>query len=305
MVNPWRRFRAMPGWAQVPIGLVVGFFALTVVTAPFIAPEDGQDVVSRATTTVPATTSTTLPATTTSTLPPLPAGEDTAVERITDGDSLVVADDTRIRLIGVDAPEVESDDCFSAEATDHLTGLIGPGTRVRLVYDVDRLDGYGRTLAYVYRLPDGLFVNLTMAGDGFAQQLTIPPNVRHTDDFGRAVTAARAADRGLWSACGATTTIAPGTTRDTAPAAEVDAVPGDGIAAEPPTTAAQETGADEPAGVCHPSYRGACVPIASDVDCGRGSGNGPAYVYETDIEVIGPDVYGLDGSDNDGIGCES
>lgn len=60
-----------------------------------------------------------------------------------------------------------------------------------------------------------------------------------------------------------------------------------------------------PSGSCHPSYTGACVPIASDVDCGGGSGNGPAYVYEKRFRVVGPDEYGLDGNDNDGIACES
>jgi hypothetical protein len=54
---------------------------------------------------------------------------------------------------------------------------------------------------------------------------------------------------------------------------------------------------------CHPSYTGACVPIASDVDCAGGSGNGPAYV-EGPVRIIGPDEYELDGRDNDGIGCE-
>jgi hypothetical protein len=53
---------------------------------------------------------------------------------------------------------------------------------------------------------------------------------------------------------------------------------------------------------CHPNYSGACVPIASDVDCLPGSGNGPAYVSGP-VQVIGSDVYGLD-RDNDGIGCE-
>lgn len=53
---------------------------------------------------------------------------------------------------------------------------------------------------------------------------------------------------------------------------------------------------------CHASYQGACVPIASDVDCAGGSGNGPEYVRGP-VRVVGPDVYGLDG-DNDGIGCE-
>jgi resuscitation-promoting factor RpfB len=53
---------------------------------------------------------------------------------------------------------------------------------------------------------------------------------------------------------------------------------------------------------CDPNYSGACVPIASDVDCAGGSGNGPAYV-QGPVQVIGTDIYGLD-SDDDGIGCE-
>jgi resuscitation-promoting factor RpfB len=53
---------------------------------------------------------------------------------------------------------------------------------------------------------------------------------------------------------------------------------------------------------CDPNYSGACVPIASDVDCAGGSGNGPAYV-QGPVQVIGTDIYGLD-RDGDGIGCE-
>jgi hypothetical protein len=52
---------------------------------------------------------------------------------------------------------------------------------------------------------------------------------------------------------------------------------------------------------CHPSYD-PCVPIASDVDCAGGRGNGPVYVRGP-IRVIGPDVYKLD-RDGDGIACE-
>jgi hypothetical protein len=52
---------------------------------------------------------------------------------------------------------------------------------------------------------------------------------------------------------------------------------------------------------CDPNYTG-CVPIASDVDCLGGSGNGPAYV-KGPIMVIGKDIYGLD-ADHDGIACE-
>ena len=54
---------------------------------------------------------------------------------------------------------------------------------------------------------------------------------------------------------------------------------------------------------CDPNYSGACVPIASDVDCAGGSGNGPAYTSGP-VKVIGSDIYDLD-RDGNGIGCES
>lgn len=53
---------------------------------------------------------------------------------------------------------------------------------------------------------------------------------------------------------------------------------------------------------CDSNYSGGCVPIASDVDCGGGSGDGPAYVYGP-VRVAGADVYGLD-ADGDGYGCD-
>lgn len=53
---------------------------------------------------------------------------------------------------------------------------------------------------------------------------------------------------------------------------------------------------------CDPNYSGACVPIASDVDCSGGSGNGPAYV-QGPVQVVGTDIYRLDGN-HDGYGCE-
>lgn len=53
---------------------------------------------------------------------------------------------------------------------------------------------------------------------------------------------------------------------------------------------------------CDPNYSGACVPIASDVDCAGGSGNGPAYVAGP-VRVVGTDIYHLDSNGN-GIGCE-
>lgn len=68
-------------------------------------------------------------------------------------------------------------------------------------------------------------------------------------------------------------------------------------AAPPPAAKPQP----EPEPQCDPNYSG-CVPVASDVDCAGGSGNGPAYV-KGPIRVIGTDIYGLD-RNNDGVACE-
>jgi hypothetical protein len=53
---------------------------------------------------------------------------------------------------------------------------------------------------------------------------------------------------------------------------------------------------------CDSNYTGACVPVASDVDCAGGSGDGPAYVSGP-VTVVGVDIYKLD-HDRDGVGCE-
>lgn len=60
--------------------------------------------------------------------------------------------------------------------------------------------------------------------------------------------------------------------------------------------------AQKPAASCDPNYSGACVPIASDVDCAGGSGNGPAYVAGP-VYVIGSDIYDLD-RDGNGVACQ-
>jgi hypothetical protein len=61
--------------------------------------------------------------------------------------------------------------------------------------------------------------------------------------------------------------------------------------------------APEPASSCDPNYTGACVPVASDVDCAGGSGDGPEYV-QGPVQVVGEDVYDLN-RDDDSIACDS
>ena len=133
-------------------------------------------------------------------------GDDAIITREVDGDTIVVNGGTRIRLIGINTPETHDPrkpvECFGAEAAQHTAALVPPGTPVRLVYDVDRLDRYGRTLAYVYRSSDGLFLNAALVRDGFAEAATYPPNVAHADEFVALARSARTAGRGLWGECG-------------------------------------------------------------------------------------------------------
>ncbi len=77
------------------------------------------------------------------------------------------------------------------------------------------------------------------------------------------------------------------------------------VTVKQPVTQVTSVGTKEPepsGGGCDPNYSGDCVPIASDVDCAGGSGNGPEYVVGP-VQVVGTDIYRLD-ADSDGIGCE-
>ncbi|HEV2809944.1 MAG TPA: thermonuclease family protein, partial [Acidimicrobiales bacterium] len=108
------------------------------------------------------------------------------------------------------------------------TELMGPGTSVRLLYDVERTDRYGRTLAYVYRVAEDLFVNLQMVRDGFAVMATYPPNVAHVEAFREAEQEARSTNRGLWGACGGADTPAGQSGSPSPPAAPSTASGGGG-----------------------------------------------------------------------------
>src|SRR4051812_9110922 len=108
----------------------------------------------------------------------------------------------RARLIGIDTPEVYGGvECFGRRASAFAKRLLPPGTAVTWTRDAEARDRYGRALIYLVRR-DGVFVNAELARQGYATQLTIPPNVRHARTFRRLVREARDHDRGLWHACG-------------------------------------------------------------------------------------------------------
>jgi micrococcal nuclease len=79
-----------------------------------------------------------------------------------------------------------------------FTKQLVEGKKVRLELDVQKRDKYKRLLAYAY-LEDGTFVNAKIVEEGYAQVLTIPPNVKHADTFLKLQREAREKHKGLWN----------------------------------------------------------------------------------------------------------
>lgn len=132
-------------------------------------------------------------------------GQPAVVTRTVDGDTIEVRTNGReidVRLIGVDTPETVDPSqpvgCYGPQAS-HFTQRLLSGEPVRLEFDVERHDRYGRVLAYVW-LRDHLF-NRRLVSQGYAVVSTYPPNVRYESRFEAAQQVAMRHDRGLWGAC--------------------------------------------------------------------------------------------------------
>ncbi|MFY0644255.1 MAG: thermonuclease family protein [Bacteroidia bacterium] len=128
------------------------------------------------------------------------------VRYVIDGDTIIVEDGSnkgiKVRLIGINAPESRDykhrkKEAFGEESSDFLKQLL-ENQKVQLSYDVEELDQYGRHLAYVY-LENGKMVNNIMLRAGYAELMTINPNVRHVSMFVQSQTFARENRLGIWS----------------------------------------------------------------------------------------------------------
>lgn len=138
---------------------------------------------------------------------------DIAVKRAVDGDTLELENGERIRLIGIDTPEVHESNKLYRDSKRggqdiktikelgrrawNFTKDLVEGKRVALEFDVEKHDIYKRLLVYVY-LKDGTFVNAEIVRQGYASLLTIPPNVKYADLFLKLYQEARENRRGLW-----------------------------------------------------------------------------------------------------------
>jgi micrococcal nuclease len=124
---------------------------------------------------------------------------------VVDGDTIEVSLDGEVedvRYIGVDTPESvtpgEPVECFGRAASRENERLV-EGETVRLVFDAERRDHYGRLLAYVHA--GEVFVNGELVEGGFARTLEIEPNTSRAERFGRLEAEAGRKGHGLWSAC--------------------------------------------------------------------------------------------------------
>ena len=119
--------------------------------------------------------------------------------RVVDGDTIILDGKERVRLIGVDTPETvhpsKPVEYFGKEASAFTKRMV-EGKRVRLGYDWNRVDKYGRTLAYVY-LEDGTFLNAEIIKQGYGHAYTRFP-FKHLDEFRRYEKDAMREGKGLW-----------------------------------------------------------------------------------------------------------
>ena len=121
------------------------------------------------------------------------------VERVGDGDTFSCRDGRKVRLLGIDTPELGQGEP-GRQAHAALRRLLPRGTTVHLERDVAPRDRYGRELAYVWA--GSRMINESLVREGWAMLYTLPPNVKYAGRLERAQKEARAAGAGLWQSGG-------------------------------------------------------------------------------------------------------
>ncbi len=120
--------------------------------------------------------------------------------RVIDEDTIVLDGNEKVRLIGVDTPETKDPrkpvQYFGNEAYEFTKSQV-EGDKVRLEYDQNRIDKYGRTLAYVY-LENGAFLNAEIIKQGYGFVYTVFP-FKYLEEFRQYEREARENERGLWT----------------------------------------------------------------------------------------------------------
>ncbi|MFB6215110.1 MAG: thermonuclease family protein [Candidatus Bipolaricaulia bacterium] len=127
------------------------------------------------------------------------------VTKVHDGDTIKLANGMEVRYLELDTPETHHPEkpveYFGFKASEFNKELVG-GEKVKLEYDVNKKDQYGRVLAYVYvkQGEEWVNVNAKLLKEGYARVYTLPPNVKYSDYFLELEREARENCKGLWQA---------------------------------------------------------------------------------------------------------
>jgi micrococcal nuclease len=206
------------------------------------------------------------------------------VTNVVDGDTIKISELGTLRLIGIDTPETRDPrkpvQCFGREASNKAKELLS-NKRVYLEFDpANRIDKYGRTLAYVYR-EDGLFYNAEMIKQGYAHSYVIFPHPK-LEEFNQYQREARDNNRGLW----AENTCNGNTTQAASSQSKASSTP------QPSSTPSSPPAVTIPAGVPDASgfIEGSCASLKA-LGIGNFKPGDPNYTAKRD-------------GDNDGIACE-
>ncbi len=128
--------------------------------------------------------------------------DEAIVQRVADGDSIVLKGGDRVRFLQIDAPELGEGECYGRESLRELERMVKPGDAIVLESDprLDPVDRYERLLRYV--LSGDTNVNVELVRRGAATPFFRGDvRGRHADALLGAVDAARRGRRGMWGAC--------------------------------------------------------------------------------------------------------
>lgn len=124
------------------------------------------------------------------------------VRFVYDGDTILLSNGEKVRYLGINAPELDPEGNrheFMAIAARKFNTKLVKGKKVRLEFDKERRDRYGRLLAYVYLVKTGEMVNMLMLKNGMAYALLKRPNVKYRDLFLKCQREAMQKKIGIWS----------------------------------------------------------------------------------------------------------
>jgi endonuclease YncB( thermonuclease family) len=124
------------------------------------------------------------------------------IDYVIDGDTIVLTSRAHVRLVQIDAPEVQERECYGVQSRAFLRRLLPPGTTVRIEADprLDQVDRYGRLLRYVFRGTTNINLELVRQGEATVWFYRHDRG-RYAGQLYMSSLAARAAHRGLWGAC--------------------------------------------------------------------------------------------------------